>query len=209
MEILKKNITDNENDIDNDSGSGSGSESSNIFINNTHQENKDTNNLMYIVPFIVGFSPIIILFLVVIFCILKNIVNYYIYQPIKKCCNCIKKYNNKQELKILPIYNNKLNPLFIDKLNNTNIKKIEEFNDINCSICLEPIEIDSNKNDTISLNCLHSFHIKCLNNWVKNKLENYSSPNCPLCRNEFLSSYKISKNGNDSSDYNSDFFDNL
>ena len=214
MEQLKKNITNYESYIDSGSGSGSENTSTNNYINNTKQENEETNNSMLFVAFIIGFSPLIILVLLVIFCIIRNIVKYYIYHPIKKCFKSIhEKYNNKIQQKILPIYNNKLNPLFIDQLNNLNIKKIEDSKDIDCSICLESIKIDEDgESKIIILNCLHSFHTKCLDTWVKNKLENFSSPDCPLCRNEIITHDKISENSNYTnyySDSDSDYFDNL
>lgn len=71
-------------------------------------------------------------------------------------------------------------PLLIE--NNYNYNKIiikENFNNDNCSICLENLyseeDLESN-NDIIELKCKHMFHKKCLDPWVNEHKK------CPLCK---------------------------
>jgi len=68
--------------------------------------------------------------------------------------------------------------------NSYNFNKIiikENFNNDNCSICLDDLysedDLESN-NDIIELKCKHMFHKKCLDPWVNEHKK------CPLCKCE-------------------------
>jgi len=89
--------------------------------------------------------------------------------------NCYIRYKYNQT-----IYHD---PLLIENDNNNyNYNKIiikEQFDNDNCSICLENLyseeDLESN-NDIIELNCKHMFHKKCLDPWVNEHKK------CPLCK---------------------------
>ena len=94
---------------------------------------------------------------------------------IELCRNCYIRYKYNQT-----IYHD---PLLIENNNNNyNYNKIiikEQFDNDNCSICLENLyseeDLESN-NDIIELNCKHMFHKKCLDPWVNEHKK------CPLCK---------------------------
>ena len=94
---------------------------------------------------------------------------------IELCRNCYIRYKYNQT-----IYHD---PLLIENDNNNyNYNKIiikEQFDNDNCSICLENLyseeDLESN-NDIIELNCKHMFHKKCLDPWVNEHKK------CPLCK---------------------------
>jgi hypothetical protein len=130
-----------------------------------------------------------------------------------KIIRLIDRHYLKQKDKNLPIYNNKLTPIFIKKLNKSNfIKVANKKEDLNCSICLEEINIENyqhNKTDLVFLNCDHVFHKQCLNTWVKTKVQNFNNPDCPLCRNKIINNnfvkinivYESDSSGMDSDEY--------
>ena len=70
--------------------------------------------------------------------------------------------------------------------NSYNYNKIiikENFDNDNCSICLENLfseeDLETN-NDIIELKCKHMFHKKCLDPWVNEHKK------CPLCKCDIL-----------------------
>ena len=56
---------------------------------------------------------------------------------------------------------------------------------VECSICLEPINLEKfklKKNDLVFLECGHVYHKDCLQSWVKSQIKNIDKPKCPMCR---------------------------
>ena len=51
-----------------------------------------------------------------------------------------------------------------------------------CSICLQPVQEDSD--DSITLDCGHTFHLKCINMWLN------VNNTCPNCRKIVLTQFK-------------------
>ena len=93
--------------------------------------------------------------------------------------NCYIRYKYNQT-----IYHD---PLLIENDNNSyNYNKIiikENFDNDNCSICLENLYSEENlesNNDIIELKCKHMFHKKCLDPWVNEHKK------CPLCKCDIL-----------------------
>ena len=51
-----------------------------------------------------------------------------------------------------------------------------------CSICINTI--DEKDEDTVTLDCGHSFHLKCINMWLN------INNSCPNCRNMVINTFK-------------------
>tara|TARA_A100001015_G_C15020236_1_gene727596 strand:- start:769 stop:1338 length:570 start_codon:yes stop_codon:yes gene_type:complete len=115
-----------------------------------------------------------------------------------KNCFCKNCFTNKQ------LVNNQLSNKFINKLNKKNKCPIKE-NNLECSICLEPI-IENSKGN-IYLQCNHIFHKDCVQEWVKSQININKNINCPLCRYTIINipknNYVDTTNHNYSSDSDS------
>ena len=182
--------------------SGSGSyidQDNNIVIE--HSNGISIGILLALSPLILGVILVILVFIYINICL-----------PLEKKIISLKySYNLKQKDKKQPIYNNKLNPTFIKKLNKNNIDKVKNKTEpLECSICLTEINIENyknNKTDLVLLNCSHVYHKDCLNPWVKEKAQSFNSPDCPYCRDKIISvnDFKINiAQESDSSGYDSD-----
>ena len=141
----------------------------------------------------------------IILCIVTNIIDpaYKYYTKIKY------KLNSKIEERKLPIKNSKLNPIFIKNLNIKNLKNVDEKKTLECTICLDEIDLEKYKKKKIKLiflDCSHVFHTQCLQPWIKSKVLNTTAPNCPLCR-QCIVDIKEIKVVNYSYSYNSDYSD--
>jgi len=201
------NNYDSGSSLESGSGSGSGSGSESQYIEQDDNIIIEYNNRLSI-GILLALSPLIVAGGALILCFIY--MNIYI--PIKDYIKSLKySYNSKQEEKKLPIYNNKLNPIFIKELNKNNIDKVKNKKEsLECSICLTEINIENYKNkktDLVFLNCSHVYHKKCLNEWVKAKVQSFNHPDCPLCRDKIISINDIKINiasESDSSGYDSD-----
>jgi hypothetical protein len=165
------------NDLSGAFGSGSGSGLSDLSdlsgsgSNNSKCADSWLVIIIFMTPFIIGF--------VTCFIILLNNLIHYTKNKIIKACKSIKKSKNN------PIVKNKLNKKFIKNLNTENHEKINKTEELECSICIEPIELDKfklTKNKLVFLNCGHVYHTPCLQTWVKSQIKQINKPNCPLCR---------------------------
>ena len=158
------------------SGSGNGSGSNNY-----------KNSLLSI---LLALSPLILVGTAcIIFVIIIPLVDELIrkYKNIKY--NCIRKYTIYIEEKKNPppIKNNKLSDNFIKQCNKTNIQTNKK--SLDCSICLEEINIEDYKtkpNDLIFINCGHVFHTDCLQSWTTSQVKIGRGVNCPLCRDHIV-----------------------
>ena len=56
------------------------------------------------------------------------------------------------------------------------VKIINDFENEDCSICLEKLYDQENNKEIISLECNHLFHKECVDPWIIN------NRNCPLCK---------------------------
>ena len=152
------------------------------LINNTNNEHTP----FYII--IIALFPLLVgILMIIIFCFIVNV-----YDPIKlMLINFRYKRKSYFENKTLPIVNNKLNKLYIDKINERNKQSI--YNNYDCSICISEISIiDYNKKrNTIILDCKHTFHTKCINKWIETNISNGNNLSCPLCRKDILMSNEI------------------
>ena len=55
--------------------------------------------------------------------------------------------------------------------------------EINCAICLEPLNFDKDSEEKIvQISCQHIYHQKCISNWYFHGITSVSK--CPLCREE-------------------------
>ena len=102
-----------------------------------------------------------------------------------------------------PIFNGTLSAKYI-----TNHSKIDKKEQLDCSICLEPINLEKfklKKNDLVFLECGHVYHKDCLQSWVKSQIKNIDKPNCPMCRTMIVDyckkDYKVINYDSDNSDY--------
>ena len=55
-----------------------------------------------------------------------------------------------------------------------------EHEDLECSICLEPMELKSKNDHLYKLKCHHMFHTACIKKW------NLMHTQCPVCRTPFI-----------------------
>ena len=100
-------------------------------------------------------------FFVCVECLIKCF-NYYHTNRINRRIN--RRNNRKNNRNMIKIYLNKITP-------DSNLDKIMKKE--TCSICFE-----NHDNNSVSLNCGHSFHTTCIVKWLE---ENNT---CPLCRAE-------------------------
>jgi hypothetical protein len=127
---------------------------------------------------IIFMCPFILVFVACFIILLNNLINYTKNKIIKKCRSMIESKNN-------PIVKKKLNKKFINILNTENHEKINKTDELECSICIESIELDKfklTKNKLVFLNCGHVYHTPCIQSWVKSQIKQINKPNCPLCR---------------------------
>ena len=111
-------------------------------------------------------------------------INIY-YELIKKYIDYKWKYKLWKASKNAPIFNGTLSSKYITTLNTNNHSKIDKKEKLDCSICLEPINLEKfklKKNDLVFLECGHVYHKDCLQSWVKSQIKNIDKPNCPMCR---------------------------
>ena len=155
------------------SGSGGGSGSGyNDFTNEYH------NPLVFL---LLPLAPVILLvvgLLIAFFRILYD-------ELCKKCISYKWKYDVWVESKNAPIFNGILSAKYINTLNTNNHSKIDKKEQLDCSICIEPINLEKfklKKNDLVFLECGHVYHKGCLQSWVKSQIKNIDKPNCPMCR---------------------------
>ena len=197
------------NDLSNFSGLGSGYYISGSYIDefvyndgNSDDDDSNSNSLLFL---LIPLSPLILLFIVMM-CI--NSCNLYDF-----LCEKCKKYKNKfkvwVESKNAPIFNGILSAKYITTLNTNNHSKIDKKEQLDCSICLEPIQLEKfklKKNDLVFLECGHVYHKECLQSWVKAQIKNIDKPNSPLCRT-IIVNYSKKNYINYDSDYsvNSDY----
>ena len=160
--------------------SGSGSSDLNTFSGSgTTKYSNDSSNWWVVIIVTCPFTIIFITYF-----ILNFILNFYnlINSTKKKIINKCKAMN---ESKNNPIIKNKLNKKFINILNTENHKKINTTDELDCSICIEKIELHKfqlAQNKLVFLNCGHVYHTQCLQTWVKSQIKLINKPNCPLCR---------------------------
>ena len=159
------------------SGSGSGY---NDFTNEYH------NPLVFL---LLPLAPVILLVVGFILFVCGNIrVELY-----KKCRTYKWKYDVWKESKNAPIFNGTLSNKYITTLNTKNHSNIDKKEKLDCSICLEPINLEKfklKKNDLVFLECGHVYHKDCLQSWVKSQIKNIDKPNCPMCRTMIVNCYK-------------------
>jgi hypothetical protein len=164
-------------------GSGSGNGSGN---------GSGSNNYKYsLLSILLALSPLI---LVGTACIIFVIIIPLVNEIIRKYKNIKYKYKIyfEERNNPTPIKNNKLSQHFIKKCNKTNIKTNKK--SLDCSICLDDINIEDYKktpNDLIFLNCSHVFHTDCIQSWTTSQVKIGRGVNCPLCRDNIIEIPKI------------------
>ena len=154
----------------------------NSSVNNSSINDNDFyEERSYNYTFLIAFFPLFgVGLLIVIMFIFKCM-----YIPIIDGSKTIKyKYRNWIESYNLPIVNNKLSKKYIKTLKNNNCNKEQ----LECSICLEKI-----KNQSLILDCSHSYHIYCLQEWVKSQTSIGNIPRCPMCRESIIRQVDIDK----------------
>jgi len=184
-----------------------GYESGSGIHNGNDDDDKDEHNsslmglLFALSPLIVGGTCFIIA--VIIIPLVYELKTKY--ENIKY--KCIRKYTIYIEEKKNPppIKNNKLTDNFIKQCNKTNMNTDEK--SLECSICLDKINIEDYKkkpNDLIFLNCSHVFHTDCIQSWTSSQVKVGRGVNCPLCRDHIVIDIpKIIYNNYDSDDSDS------
>jgi hypothetical protein len=167
------------------SGSESGTFGSGTFGSGTFEsrsgsggENKSCDDqliiLIVLAPFLLIFLGCCSLFLLSIIEIIINNIKDKIHIFKTKYCN-----KNSQ------IINGKLNKKIIKTLNINNHENVDKTTSLDCSICIEQINLETFKlksNKLIFLNCNHVFHTECMQQWVKSQVKQINKPTCPLCR---------------------------
>jgi hypothetical protein len=186
------------------SGSGSGSDLSGSGDLNTFSSDfsgsgskKYSNDSGDWLVVIIVTCPFIICFVICFILNFYNLINYTKKKIFNKC-------NAMTESKNKPIVKNQLNKKFINNLNTENHTKINKTVQLDCSICIEIIELHKfqlTKNKLVFLNCGHVYHTPCLQSWVKSQIKQINKPNCPLCRGIIVN---YSKNVEDVTTYDSD-----
>jgi hypothetical protein len=156
--------------------SGSGSSDLNTFSGSGSTKYSNDSSNWWVV--IIVTCPFIIIFITCFILNFYNLINYTKKKIINKCKAMNESKNN-------PIIKNKLNKKFINILNTENHKKINTTDELDCSICIEKIELHKfqlTQNKLVFLNCGHVYHTQCLQTWVKSQIKLINKPNCPLCR---------------------------
>ena len=144
-------------------------------------EDDDEVNATSLVYILIPLSPLL---LVVVAFVIICFSNLY-YELVKKCKSYMWKYEVWNSSKNEPIFNGKLSAKYITTLNTKNHSKIDKKEQLDCSICIEPIHLEKfklKKNDLVFLECGHVYHKDCLQSWVKSQIKNIDKPNCPMCR---------------------------
>jgi len=149
--------------------------------------NDDVVNKYKLIQILLPLSPILFFGTAALLCFIKICI-------IERCIlnnyhKLKKKYNSYLEENKHPplIKNNKLSNSFIKQCNKTNMNTDKK--SLECSICLEYINIEDYKkkpNDLIFLNCSHVFHTDCIQSWTSSQVEVGREVNCPLCRDHIL-----------------------
>ena len=156
------------------------------YINKTIDDNDKDDYQKQSYVFMIAFLPLYFvgLFFIVIFYI------ECIYFPIKKIIiNCKYKYITYYEKKIPTLIdNNGFTEHFIHKLKkNKKLKNGNIYTPITCAICfLDITEKEYYSNDSIELDCYHSYHKDCISQWVLNQSSKNNIPNCPICRSPVI-----------------------
>ena len=157
--------------------SGSGSDYNGYTNDNDNEDGKYNSLLFLLLPL----SPLLLVGLAFIICIIVKLYD----ELYKKCKNYQWKYDVWKESKNAPIFNGTLSSKYITTLNTKNHSKIDKKEQLDCSICIEPINLEKfklKKNDLVFLKCGHVYHKDCLQSWVKAQIKNIDKPNCPMCR---------------------------
>ena len=163
-------------------GSGSYYDANETIIGS--DDNEYNSKMSYVVIMIV-LSPLIFVGGVCILFLIFTIVDEFI----KKCKNIKYKYTIyiKDKKNPPPIKNNKLSNHFIKQCNKINMNIYKK--SLDCSICLNDINIEDYKkkpNDLIFLNCHHVFHTNCIQSWIGTQVKVGREVNCPLCRDHIV-----------------------
>ena len=154
---------------------------SDIVEGSGYEDDDDEVNATSLVYILIPLSPLL---LVVVAFVIICFSNLY-YELVKKCKSYMWKYEVWKSSKNEPIFNGKLSAKYITRLNTNNHSKIDKKEQLDCSICLEPINLEKfklKKNDLVFLECGHVYHKDCLQSWVKSQIKNIDKPNCPMCR---------------------------
>ena len=165
----------------------------NTYINKTIDDNDKDDYQKQSYVFMIAFLPLYFvgLFFIVIFYI------ECIYFPIKKIIiNCKYKYMTYCEKKIPTLIdNNGFTEHFIDKLKkNKQPKNGNIYTPITCAICILDItEEEYYSNDSIELDCHHSYHKDCVTQWILYQSLKNNIPNCPQCRTNVINKNNISR----------------
>ena len=169
----------------------------------------NNNNLLEGLLVLIVMGPFILVVLMCMIFIIRDTIYDPIYNYFKKIW-----YEYKYKLeskKNETIVNGKLNKNFITSLNTNNHERINKKEIMDCSICIESIELDKfklTKNKLVFLNCGHVYHTTCLQSWVKSQIKQINKPDCPLCRDiiinieDKLSYIETESDDSDYSDYN-------
>ena len=182
-------------------GSGSYYDANETIIGS--DDNEYNSKMSYVVIMIV-LSPLIFVGGVCILFLIFTIVDEFI----KKCKNIKYKYTIyiKDKKNPPPIKNNKLSNHFIKQCNKINMNIYKK--SLDCSICLNDINIEDYKkkpNDLIFLNCHHVFHTNCIQSWIGSQVKVGREVNCPLCRDHIVMDipkivYRSNSDNSDNSD---------
>jgi len=163
------------------------------YINKTIDDNDKDDYQKQSYVFMIAFLPLYFvgLFFIVIFYI------ECIYFPIKKIIiNCKYKCMTYCEKKIPTLIdNNGFTEHFIEKLKkNKQLKNGNIYTPIMCAICILDITKEEYySNDSIELDCHHSYHKDCVTQWILNQSLKNNIPNCPLCRTNVINKNDISR----------------
>jgi len=144
----------------------------------------------------IGGRIILIIFSPLLLCIVGIVCLSFYDNCIIECIKSIKKKKENFYLYIesfnAPIVNQKLNKKYIKKLNKDNKDYIQNKTDIQCSICIDDINIKK----TLVLDCGHAFCKDCVQTWVFKQISNGQQPNCPMCRQNIVREEDIKKPNN-------------
>ena len=134
--------------------SGSGSSSGYNAFTNDNDEIEYHNPLVFL---LLPLSPILLVGLVLLLSFFRILYNE-LCKKCKKCKNYKWTYDVWKESKNAPIFNGTLSSKYITTLNTNNHSKIDKKELLDCSICLEPINLEKfklKKNDLVFLECGH------------------------------------------------------